>query len=86
MNIYGASLYNSSFIKNLPLLLPPLEQQKSMASFLDQKCSLIQELLSKIDLLLKKLEDYQASIIYEKIHLFDSFSSSIKLKYLFSIH
>lgn len=73
-------------LKSLPIPFFPLSRQGQIVTFLNLKFDLIQELLLKIDLLLKKLEDYQASIIYEKIHLFDSFSSSIKLKYLFSIH
>lgn len=61
--------------------LPPLEQQESIASFLDQKCSLIQQLLSKIDLLLKKLEDYQEAFLYEIITSQKN-NKIIKLKYL----
>ena len=84
MNIYGAPLYNSTFIKNLPLSLPPLEQQKSIASFLDQKCDLIQQLFQKIDLFLKKLEEYQEALLYKLFQ--KNYSSSSKLKYLLQLY
>ena len=72
-------------LKELVLILPPLNQQLKKSSFLTLKCSLIQELFSKIDLLLKKFEEYQASLIYEKIYQNNFLKTSIKLKYLFSI-
>ena len=86
VNIYGAPIYTSGILKNLLIPLPPIDTQKTVSSFLDRKCSLLQQLFQKIDLFLKKLEDYQASLIYEKIHQNNPQNISIKLKYIFSIH
>ena len=69
--ISHGSIFQGITIENLKSINIPfcsLSEQQELISFLDQKYHLIQELLSKIDLLLKRLEDYQASIIYEKIY------------------
>ena len=71
-----------SQFREMKCLLPPLEQQKSIASFLDRKSHLIQEFLSKIDLFLKKLEEYQEAIFHEILISKNKKYSPIKLKYL----
>ena len=82
VNIYGALIYTSTLLKNILIPLPPLEQQKSIASFLDQQSTLIQQLFSKIDWLLKKLEEYKEAIFHEILISKNKKYSPIKLKYL----
>ena len=55
-------------LKSLPIPFFPLSRQGQIVSFLNLKFDLIQKLFQKIDLFLKKLEEYQASLIYEKIY------------------
>ena len=70
-------------LKELVLILPPLNQQIKKSSILTLKYSLIQELFQKIDLLLKKLEDYQTSLINEQVIQNNPSINYIKFKYLF---
>ncbi len=45
VNIYGASLLNQDLIKNAILIVPPLQEQKKIASFLDKKITNIDKLI-----------------------------------------
>lgn len=47
--------------------LPPLEEQKEIANILDEKCSEIDKLIAKKEELLKDLESYKKSLIYEYV-------------------
>ena len=69
-------------LKELVLILPPLNQQLKKSSFLTLKCSLIHQLLSKIDLLLKKLGEYQEALLYDTLVHQKAPTTIIKLKYL----
>lgn len=46
---------------------PPLEEQKEIAEYLDEKCSEIDKLIAKKEELLVDLEDYKKSLIYEYV-------------------
>ena len=76
---YTLSLYH---FLNIKVAFLSLDKQKSIASFLDRKSHLIQELISKIDLFLKKMEDYQKALLYEKFQIKNNLLISMKLKYL----
>ena len=69
-------------LSNLPIFLCSLSEQQELISFLDRKSHLIQELLQKIDLLLKKLEDYQEALLYDTLVYQKTPTTIIKLKYL----
>ena len=73
---------NISDLKEFPIIFSslPIQQQK-LINFLNQKCDLIQEFLSKIDLFLEKLEEYQEAFLYEIITSQKN-NKIIKLKYL----
>lgn len=46
-------------------LLPPLHEQKEIANYLDAKCAEIDGLIAKKEQLVKELESYKKSLIYE---------------------
>ena len=48
-----------------PILCPPLPEQKSIADYLDQRCSKIDELISIKQQKIEKLKEYKKSLIFE---------------------
>lgn len=64
---YGAKMprANSDFINNIYVQIPPLSEQQSIANYLDQKCSEIDELISIKQQKIEKLKDYKKSLIFE---------------------
>lgn len=52
-------------INTTKLLLPPIEEQKGIAEYLDEKCFEIDKLIAKKEELLADLESYKKSLIYE---------------------
>lgn len=54
-------------INTTKLLLPPLEEQREIAEYLDEKCSEIDKLIAKKEELLVDLESYKKSLIYEYV-------------------
>lgn len=48
-------------------LLPPLHEQKEIADYLDAKCAEIDKLIAKKEQLVKELESYKKSLIYEVV-------------------
>lgn len=54
-----------SQVANIPLLLPPLPEQKRIAAYLDKKCARIDALLEEKQALLDKLAEYKKSLIFE---------------------
>ena len=48
-------------------LLPPLYEQKEIADYLDAKCAEIDGLIAKKEQLVKELESYKKSLIYEVV-------------------
>ena len=69
MVMHGAGLKRVSVEKNanLPVLLPPLEEQREIAEYLDEKCCEIDKLVAKKEDCLVDLEDYKKSLIYEYV-------------------
>lgn len=64
---YGAKMprANSDFINNIYVQIPHLSEQQSIANYLDQKCSEIDELISIKQQKIEKLKDYKKSLIFE---------------------
>ena len=50
---------------NFSLSQPPINEQQSIADYLDQKCSEIDELISIKQQKIEKLKDYKKSLIFE---------------------
>ena len=67
------SIFIQSTIQNIgadkysvmPIIVPPLSEQQSIADYLDQKCSEIDELISIKQQKIEKLKDYKKSLIFE---------------------
>jgi len=51
----------------LPVVLPPLEEQKDIARFVVAHCSEIDELIVTNEVSIQKLKEYRQSIIYEAV-------------------
>lgn len=58
---------NSSIVKNLFILLPPIEEQQAISDYLDKKCTEIDTLISLKQSKIEALKEYKKSIIYEYI-------------------
>ena len=54
-------------IRNTPIPYAPLTEQKEIAAYLDTKCAEIDELIAKKEQLVKELESYKKSLIYEVV-------------------
>lgn len=52
---------------NLPIILPNLDIQKQIVSYLDIKCAKIDNLISKKEQYLTEIENYKKSLIYEYV-------------------
>lgn len=67
------SIFIQSTIQNIgadkysvmPIIVPPLSEQQTIATYLDQKCSEIDELISIKQQKIEKLKDYKKSLIFE---------------------
>ncbi len=67
MNLVTRASLSQELLKKLPVLLPPLEEQKEIAKYLDGKCSEIDKLIAKKEELFVDLESYKKSLIYEYV-------------------
>lgn len=57
----------ASKLGQLKLILPTLEEQQEIADYLDAKCDEIDKLIAKKEQLVKELESYKKSLIYEVV-------------------
>ena len=60
-NVSGTS------IGNFPLLVPSLDEQQSIASYLDTKCAEIDALIAIKQAKIEELREYKKSVIYEYV-------------------
>ena len=58
-------LITGSKVLNVPLPIPSISEQQSIADYLDQKCIEIDELISIKQQKIEKLKDYKKSLIFE---------------------
>ena len=54
-------------LRDITLVFPPIDEQKEIADYLDAKCAEIDKLLAKKEQLVKELESYKKSLIYEVV-------------------
>lgn len=62
-NIYGAKILNQEAIGNAKLIIPPLDEQQTIARFLDFKTAQIDALIAKQQALLDKLAEKRTALI-----------------------
>ena len=58
--------YSDQF-RSIKVVVPPLEEQKEIVGYLDAKCAEIDGLIAKKEQLIKELEGYKKSLIYEVV-------------------
>lgn len=54
-------------LKNTTIILPPEDEQAEIVAYLDKKCSDIEKSKAKIETVIKKLEEYKKSLIYNAV-------------------
>ena len=62
-NIYGAKLLNQSLIKNAYIALPPIDEQKQIATELNRKLTKLDRTMVKTTNSLELLKEYRSSLI-----------------------
>ncbi len=63
----GLKRVSPTFVKNCYLHLPPVEEQKEIADYLDKKCVEMDALITQKTALLEEMESYKKSVIYEYV-------------------
>ena len=63
----GQPNVSQEILKSLWVPLPPLDEQKEIADYLDAKCVEIDGLITRKEQLVKELESYKKSLIYEVV-------------------
>lgn len=58
---------NQSELSNIQIVLPPHDEQKTIANYLDKKCFSIDLAIEKKQTLIDKLTEYKKSLIYEVV-------------------
>ncbi|MBQ7453975.1 MAG: restriction endonuclease subunit S [Selenomonadaceae bacterium] len=66
---YGTKMprANAEFIKNICVIVPPLDEQKEIAAYLDEKTAAIDSLIAKKNQLASELERLKKSLIFEYV-------------------
>ncbi len=67
MNLVTRASLGQELLKKLPVILPSLKEQEEIVNYLDQKCSAIDELITKKEQYLSEIENYKKSLIYEYV-------------------
>lgn len=67
MNLVTRASLGQDLLKSMPVLVPPKEEQKVIASFLDEKCDEIDYIISQKESLISKLINYKKSMVYEAV-------------------
>ncbi len=66
-NIYGAKMLNQKIIANMLVLNPPVSEQQSIASYLDEKCSEIDANIAKLEKQIEKYKELKRALISEVV-------------------
>ena len=67
MDITTRASLSQNFLKNVPVLVPPKDEQQMIARFLDDVCGRITCSIEKQESIITKLEEYRKSIIYNAV-------------------
>ncbi|EAH9285202.1 restriction endonuclease subunit S, partial [Campylobacter upsaliensis] len=63
----GAKLLNKELINNAFIVLPPLQEQKQIANFLDKKCEKINSAIEKTKKQIELVKEYKNTLINEAV-------------------
>lgn len=63
----GRMRLQTNAFNNFVVPLPPLEEQKRIAAYLDERCAAIDEAISRQEQLIEKLGEYRKSIIHHAV-------------------
>ena len=58
---------SQSNLMRFQIVVPPLNEQKQIAAYLDEKCATIDEIIAEKEALISDLESYKKSLIYETV-------------------
>lgn len=67
MNIVTRASLGQNLLRNIPVLIPPLEEQLEIADYLDAKCADIDELIKVKQEKIETLKQYRQSLIFEAV-------------------
>ena len=62
-NIYGAKILNQEKIDSTKIIVPPIEEQSAITTFLDKKTALIDKAIENYQVQINKLKEYKSSLI-----------------------
>ena len=65
MNLVTRASLGQDLLKSMPVLVPPMGEQKEIAKFLDRKCSAIDDAIETKQKIIHKMVLYKKSLIYE---------------------
>ncbi len=54
-------------LMNYPIIVPPIQEQQKIATYLDEKCSRIDAIIEKQQKIIEKLKEYKLSVITEAV-------------------
>lgn len=63
----GRMRLQTNAFNNFVVPLPPLEEQKRIAAYLDERCAAIDEAISRQEQLIEKLGEYRKSVIHHAV-------------------
>lgn len=66
-NIYNAFILNQELIKNSITIVPPIEEQRLIADFLDEKVDTIDNIICDLNYQIEVLNNYKDSLILESV-------------------
>lgn len=67
MNLVTRASLGQDLLKSVPILLPPNEEQRIIAKYLDKKCTQIEHTINYKEILIQRLSEYKKTLIYEVV-------------------
>ena len=67
MNLVTRASLSQGLLKSMPVVIPPKNEQKEIADFLDHKCAVVDALITEKQKLIADLEAYKKSLIFEVV-------------------
>lgn len=67
MNLVTRASLGQDLLKSMPVLVPPMEEQKEIAEFLDKRCKAIDDAIETKLKIIDKITAYKKSLIYEVV-------------------